>query len=265
MFLRLLLKSLLLPPAINLLAIAFALLLAPRFRKLSWLLIALSTISLWLLSTAVVSSRLANTLQRYPALSTEQALQSGARAIVVLGASHLDAAPEYGASSPNDDAMVRLHYTANLHRRTRLPVLLTGGPVNRMQHVHSEVLAQALQQEYGITPAWLERKSATTWQNALYTAEILHPVGIRDILLLTHAHHMPRAVHLFEIAGFKVTPAPTRISATYSASDWRFWLPGTASLDVSADVLHEYLGLLWYQFVSPVDSRVENELRQYTR
>jgi uncharacterized SAM-binding protein YcdF (DUF218 family) len=265
MFLRLLLKSLLLPPAINLLVIVFAMLLARRFRRFSWTLIALSTVSLWLLSTAVISSRLAGTLHQFPAISAEQAIESGAGAIVVLGSSHLDFATEYGAPAPNDDAMVRLHYTANLHRRTGIPVMLTGGPVNKLQHVHAEVLARALEQEYGLPVKWLEQKSATTWQNALYSAEILHQEGIRDILLLTHSHHMPRAVHLFEIAGFNVTAAPTRIPSVYTASDWRFWLPGTTGLDLSADVLHEYLGLLWYRFVSPVDSQLETDLRQYAR
>ena len=265
MFLRLLLKTLLLPPAINLMVIAFALLLPKSLRQLARALIALSALSLWLLCTPVVSSMLAISIERYPAIDPQQAVQSGAKAIVVLGASHIDTAPEYGASSPNDDGLVRLHYAAHLHRRTELPLLLTGGPTNKLQRVHSRVLDRSLRQEYDISAAWIETKSATTWQNALYSAEILHPVGIRDIVLLSHAYHLPRAVKLFETAGFNVTAAPTRVNTQYPWNNWRFWLPSAVGLDLSAKVLHEYLGLLWYQFVSPVDNRIENELKLYMR
>jgi len=68
---------------------------------------------------------------------------------------------------------VRLHYAANLHNKTGLRILLTGGPMNKAQDIHSEVLAESLSSQFGISSTWLEKRSATTWQNAAFSAEIL--------------------------------------------------------------------------------------------
>ncbi len=48
--------------------------------------------------------------------------------------------------------------------------------------------------------------SRDTEENALYTAAILYPQGVRKIILLTDPHHMLRSVFLFRSVGFTVFP-----------------------------------------------------------
>ena len=129
--------------------------------------------------------------------------------------------------------------------------------MNKRQDIHAQVLAESLRSQFGIEAQWLEEKSATTWQNALYSAEVLHPQDVKNIVLITHSYHMARAVMLFELAGFTVLPAPTQLSTAYPLKDWRYWMPEIKGLQLSASVMHEYLGLLWYQLVSPVKSSLE--------
>ncbi len=253
---RLLLKTFLVPPAINIVLILIGLLLMRRFYRSGLVIAMAGVLSLGLLSTLVVAGRLAVSLDHYPAFNVRAASQP--QAIVVLGAGHRDGAAEYGSSTPTDEGLVRLHYAASLHRRTGMPIMLTGGPMNLRGSIHSQVLADSLERVFGLQAQWLERKSTTTWQNALYAAEILLPEGITDIALVTHSYHMPRSVKLFELAGFNVTPAPTKFGGNY---DWRrlaHWLPRMDALTLSARVLYEYLGLLWYSVASPVGDGMAN-------
>lgn len=261
MLVRMLAGTWLVPPAVNILLMIIGLLLMRWARRTGMLLLLTGVVSLWLMSTPVFSSLLAATIERYPAVTVETIATSNAQAIIVLGSAHVDHADEYGVSTPAPVGLVRLHYAANLHRRTGLPIMLTGGPMNKGQEVHSEVLAGSLENQFGIKAKWLEKKSATTWQNALFAAEILQAVGIADVVVVTHSYHMQRAMHLFELAGFNVIAAPTRLSTMYPWRDWHYWMPDSRALDLSANVLHEYLGLLWYQLVSPVGNRLEREVR----
>ncbi len=261
MLLRTLVSTFLVPPALNI-VIVFAGLLVLRFaRRPGMIITGTGLISLWLLSTPIFSSLLHQSIEKYPALDVSNLPTPTPQAIIVLGSAHYDRAAEYGdRATPTADGLTRLHYAAYLHRLTGLPLLLTGGPMNRQQDVHSQVLNDALE-IYGMSARWLEQRSATTWQNALFSAEILLPIGIRNVIIVTHSYHMQRAHRLFQLAGFDVLPAPTALSTGYPLSVWRYWLPDSKSLALSHSVLHEYLGLLWYQWVTPIDNVSEQNLR----
>ena len=239
-----LLKFWLIPPAINIAGIIIGVALITRYQKLGKALILLSVCSLWLLSTAFVSSRLQRSIEEHPAFQIADLPNNANIAIVVAGAAHHDLAKEYGVSTPTNSGLERLHYAASLHRRTGAPVLLTGGPMNRRNEVHSEILAYSLENEFKIKPSWLENKSTTTRENALFSADILLPLNIDKILLVTHSYHMKRSVSLFTQAGFTVLPAPTRLSAAYEWYKWRYWMPDASSLELSASVIYEYVALL---------------------
>ncbi|MEM7256404.1 MAG: YdcF family protein [Pseudomonadota bacterium] len=259
--LRTIASFVLIPPTANLLLILFGWLISRYLRRLGGVLIVAGVVSLWLLATPVVSSYLHSTIEKYPALSLQQARNSGAQAIIVLGDTHFDRAAEYdNQAAPVPSGLSRLHYAAWLHRESGLPLLTTGGPMNRDQDVHAEVLARSLG-VYGAEVTWQEGRSATTWQNALFSADILLPQGVRHVLVVTQSYHMARAVRLFELAGFQVTAAPTQMSTTFPLNVWQYWMPGTEELDLSHDVLREYLGLLWYRLVSPVGNSTERDLQ----
>ncbi len=259
--LRTLVSALLMPPAVNILAIVVGLLLLRFFKRLSISLMMGGLISLWLLATPLFSSLLHESIERYPAIDAATIALESPQAIVVLGAAHYDRAAEYNhRAAPTAYGLTRLHYAAFLQQQTGLPVMLTGGPMNRDQDIHSVVLERALE-VYGIKARWREERSATTWQNALFSAETLLPLGINKVIVVTHSYHMQRAVKLFELAGFTVLPGPTELSTRFPWHHWGYWLPDSKSLALSHSVLHEYLGLLWYHWVNPVKDNSERDIR----
>ena len=89
----------------------------------------------------------------------------------------------------------------------------------------------------------LEQRSRDTAGNAKFTAQLAREHGVRRILLVTSAVHMPRAELLFRNAGLQVVPVPVPEGAPRLT--WRErWLPSPGALWRSGRALKEYAGLL---------------------
>jgi uncharacterized SAM-binding protein YcdF (DUF218 family) len=80
-------------------------------------------------------------------------------------------------------------------------------------------MADSLQHDFGIKNVWLEDRSQTTAENALFTARLLKTKRINSVLLVTHAYHMPRALRMFEQSGLNVVPAPTVLSVERDSNE----------------------------------------------
>jgi uncharacterized SAM-binding protein YcdF (DUF218 family) len=104
---------------------------------------------------------------------------------------------------------------------------------------------------------WFETQSLNTHENAVRSAEVLKREGVNQILLVTSATHMPRAVRLFEKQGLEVIPAPTDYAVVQETWD-RLWepsirvqllnfLPDASNLSGTTTALKEYLGIIVYK------------------
>src|SRR5207248_5271561 len=89
----------------------------------------------------------------------------------------------------------------------------------------------------------LEDRSRTTWENAVETRRVLEHHGLKRVLLVTSAAHMPRALGAFRAAGVDATPAPTdyRI-AKYNGPILITLMPSAGALHRTTAALNEYLG-----------------------
>jgi uncharacterized SAM-binding protein YcdF (DUF218 family) len=251
MFIRYLLKSLVLPPSINIIMILFALICLGRWRKSRITLIALSTISLLALSMPFFAHNLASRVEIYPVLRPADIDPSHYQAIVILGAGRYRDAVEYGSDIPRGLSLERMRYGAYLQRKTGLPIFVSGGKWRDGDIPEAELMEKILEDEFFATVGWKETDSRTTWENAQFSKLIADKFGIKKILLVTHAWHMARAVYSFSTAGFDVTPAPTVFkSKALLGPDLFDYVPKAHALWTSSLMIHELLGLLWYQFVT---------------
>ncbi|MEJ5211646.1 MAG: YdcF family protein [Burkholderiales bacterium] len=237
-----LLKAFLLPPGSLLVMLVLGLALWRRRPRLVRALCLAATLALGALSLPVVSASLLGMLAGKP---TPLPNLDRAQAIVVLGAGRYQNAPEYGGDTASSLALERLRYAARLARASGLPVLVSGGsPEGR--DPEALFMKAILEEEFGIPVRWVEPASRNTWENAHFSQTILAGEGIRRIVLVTHAWHMPRARAAFEGAGLEVVPAGTRFYAPRGdlLSDW---LPDARALLDSSHALHELVGLAWYR------------------
>src|SRR5512139_3738887 len=236
----------LLPP-LSLVILLTAGLALRRRPRLGTSLIVQATGALYALSTPWVGGVLLKSLEISAPLTAAQ-LQ-GADAIVVLGGGRLLDAAEYGGDTLKGTSLERLRYGVRLHRASGLPLLVTGGKPDGGTLSEGRLMQHVLQQEYGVSPRWVEDRAETTWDNARLSAPLLKKDGVRRVALVTHAWHLRRAVPLFEAQGLEVVPAGIQISRT-RIEDAFDLLPTPAGLRDSTFALHEWLGILWYKLRS---------------
>ncbi|MHB0774259.1 YdcF family protein [Halomonas sp. WWR20] len=237
-------KFALLPPLVNILLIVTGILLWRRMPWLSGGLIALGVVSLILLATPVISHALRHGLENYPS-PTAQRLDE-AEAIVILGGGRDYASPEFGwGDAPNNASWRRLAYGAKLARDTKLPILVSGGKGFDEPMAEATLMAKALEEVFDIPVRWRETASRTTAENARFTAQQLDTAGIKRIVLVSQAWHLPRAVSAFEAEGFEVIPAPTEF-ASAPPPGIMAWIPRAYHLRQSTQALHEWLGRAVY-------------------
>ena len=236
-----LISSLLLPPIGPLLMVACGLLILRRKRLLGLTLAWGGLAVLLALSTPGVARLLLQTLRIHPPVTLEAA--HSAQAIVVLGGGIRRNAEEYDHTDAiGSSSLMRLRYGVELQRKTKLPVLISGGaPAGGS--AEAEVIAHTLRNDYGVTARWLEPASLDTHESAIRSAALLQADGISRILLVTEDFHMRRSVLEFEAAGLKVIPAPTLIDSHTDAAATSL-LPGAGSMKDSAQAIKEWLGII---------------------
>jgi uncharacterized SAM-binding protein YcdF (DUF218 family) len=238
-------KPLLLPPG-GILLLGLVALLVPSRRLRSVLLVTAFT-ALYLTSAPFIADLLMRQVERYPALKAHEISANNADAIVVLGGGRRSDAAEYGGDTVSALLLERVRYAAYLAARTGLPVIPSGGQFRAGQIPEAVLAKKVLEAEFHIAVSDIEDRSRTTWENALFTAELLQRKGIGRVYLVTHAMHMPRSVDVFRDAGVEVIPAPTafyhKIDDVNELSDWT---PSAKAIRASSMALHELLGILWY-------------------
>lgn len=248
-------RALVLPPFSLFFLIAAGLLLSRWRPRLGRVLAGGAVVALFFLCTEIGANFLVLPLENLaaPLASTGN---THAQAIVVLAAGRLEYAPEYGgADIPDYIALARLRYAARLQHETGLPILVSGGNVASYGAGKSKAaaMANALREDFRTPVKWIEGLSNNTAENALFSAKILRQDGVRRILLVTDAMHMPRAQMVFEQAGLEVVAAPTMFFGTRRIKPFSF-LPSAEGLRRSYYATYEWIGLIWYDRLQSIST-----------
>ena len=170
--------------------------------------------------------------------------ETAAQAIVVLGGD-LERTDDPAMTRSGPLTLERLVTGAALHRRTGLPILVTGGIVHPARAPVGQVMAESLRADFQVPVAWEETVSRDTWENALYSAEILKQQNIRSVHVVTHAWHMRRSLMAFRRAGLIATAASTSLDGR-SGSNITDYLPRVSAWQRSYYALHEWIGCAVY-------------------
>lgn len=99
----------------------------------------------------------------------------------------------------------------------------------------------------------LENKSRNTYENAVFTKELVTPKPGETWLLVTSAFHMPRAKALFDKAGFATIPWPVDYRTTGREGIGLFRDNPADSLQVTTMAIREWIGLFAYWISGRID------------
>ena len=238
-WLRTLLKALILPPTGPLLLAALGLGLQRRFPRTGRTFAVAGVLLLLMLSMPVVATFLLRSVDSSPPLDLERA--KTAQAIVILGGGTRHNAAEYGGDTLGRLTLERVRYGARVARLTGLPVLVTGGsPFGGDSE--AKLMREALEREFGVTVRWAEDRSRNTHENAVQSAEVLRGAGIHRVVLVGHGFDMPRATAEFADEGIETIKAPTGVPAWDFSP--RMLVPSINSLEGSHYALYEILANL---------------------
>jgi uncharacterized SAM-binding protein YcdF (DUF218 family) len=100
----------------------------------------------------------------------------------------------------------------------------------------------------------LESRSRNTYENALFTRELVSPGPGETWLLVTSAFHMPRSMGLFRKTGFAVTPWPVDYRTSGREGLGLFRDNQTDTLVASILAIREWIGLVAYWLTGQIDS-----------
>jgi uncharacterized SAM-binding protein YcdF (DUF218 family) len=239
-WLKALIKTLVLPPTGPLVLSVIGLAIRRRFPRSGTTLAWTGVLALLLLSIPAFAVFLVRSLDTSPPFDTARAAE--AQAIVILGGGTRRNAPDYGGDTLGELTLERVRYGARVARLTHLPVLVTGGGVLGSE-TEAKLMREALEREFGVSVRWAEDRSRTTHENALNSAAILRSAGIKSVVLVAHSFDMRRARAEFAASGIDTIPAPTEIPSTGPAalSDY---LPSIGGLRTSYYAVYEILGNL---------------------
>lgn len=256
LFLSKLLPLFVYPLGLSCLLLLIALWLCYKRSRWIYLPVLITFLILVTASNVRVSNKLITSLERQY-LPQENMPQ--AEVIVVLG----------GATRNNESPRIipdmsdrgdRLLYAAKLYKDGAAPlILLTGGRIQWYGGESSEAESMATILELMGIPRevmLLESRSLNTYENAVYTKEILERNNIKQILLVTSAAHMPRSLAIFKKQGINAIPAP----ADFMISDRNLiesqfslesrilsFFPNPESLHRTTQALKEYIGTFTYR------------------
>ena len=230
--------TLLIPPTALLLPLALG--IALRKRWLAWLALVGLVVLAMPITAPVLNRLMADTAPVRAGLQPQ--------AIVVLSAERREGLP--GGVLEGEDigplTTERVRAGVVLARRTSLPILVSGGVVKPGTPSIAATMARIMADEFRVSPRWVEGKSLDTWQNAVFSADMLRADGIATVYLVTTSWHMARSRLAFERAGLAVVPMPARAMEAPAWAAWEF-VPTAGAWQRSYYALHEVIGYWWYR------------------
>ena len=201
----------------------------------------------WIAIMAVtpLSTFLAKQLEyTYPVI-THQAVQLDSRKpihIVVLGGGLSIGEGVTTADQLSSDALSRIVEGIRLHRQIPGSRIVTSGYSIRSKRSQADLLAST-SVELGVSPAdtlWLPTPTSTREEAAAYLARF---GSHNQIILVTSALHLPRAMGWFQHQGLHPIPAPANHLIKIDPDRWTYhWRPSLRKISIMQKVFHEYAG-----------------------
>ena len=226
-----------------------------RWRRVSRMALATGAAAYVLLGVLPVGLALLKPLEdRFPRPSPDLPAPYG---IIVLGGG-IDQLISAGRDLAQlTDAGNRMPQAVMLARRyPQAKFVFSGGSPFVTPQIHTEAeAAKRYFTEQGLPEdrLILEDRSRNTWENAVFTRDIVHPQPGQRWLLVTSASHMPRSVGIFRRVGFDVVAYPADYE-TQPRPQWRPSAEAGFGLHLTDRAVREYIGLAAYRLTGKTDA-----------
>lgn len=212
-----------------------------REKKLSYFFLFFSFF-LWLITTDFLAINLKCILERDYLKNSKL----DGDVIIVLGGGIKGGYEKNNNFVLTEFSIERLLTAYFLHRKLKLPIIVTGGSVYGYP-AESEIAKKFLI-SLGVSENYIypETNSRDTYENALFSRKICKAKKFQKPIIVTDAWHMKRSIFLFKKAGFdEVSYAVSSFSCSNKKSFMDF-LPG--DFREIKEFFHEVIGFYFYKF-----------------
>jgi uncharacterized SAM-binding protein YcdF (DUF218 family) len=129
-------------------------------------------------------------------------------------------------------------------------IFFTGGSGILFSYEPESVLAKKFLIQMGVKEEdiLLEEKSRNTFENALYSKEILASNSYKKIILITSAFHMKRAEAIFRKQEIDTFVFPVDYRSISSSFNWDMLVPSVGALETTTIALKEWVGIFVYSY-----------------
>ena len=161
-----------------------------------------------------------------------------------------------GATNPYIDEPAGVHFESGADRFITVlklyhsgiinQILITGGTGQLLTDYKEAELLGSLARSMGVPDSALiiESNARNTYENAVYSKQIVDSLDIKNAVLITSAFHMYRSLACFEKQQLTVMPFPTDFRS--ASTGMRSWVPTLEALGQWQTIFHEGFGLLYY-------------------
>ncbi|VAX39048.1 hypothetical protein MNBD_PLANCTO02-124 [hydrothermal vent metagenome] len=221
-------------------------------RGLSLKIVTFCWLLFYLLSIPLVSQGLSSTLESQNPQETP--LPENVDSIIVLGAGVTPSVSIEGKvkTTLSFHSWVRCQHALELFRRYDQPDLILCGAkilsetpgTGEAETMRDYLIEQRVPPE----KIYLENKSRNTFENIKNAAELVKKQKYQQVLLVTHAYHLPRAL---------LCCRKQKLTVSASGCDyrqkqhWRPWytdvIATLGDFSQSQSVIHEWIGITWYR------------------
>lgn len=237
-------SSLLMPlPALLIIGLfGLMLIMFTRKQKSGCFVVLFSFIGIFLIAFQPVSSRLLMPLERQ--YSAFFPVDESIDYVMVLGSGHVvdDKIPP--TSELSRTGLMRLAEGIRVMRIYPGSKLILSGYAGGSEVSNARMMAKvALALGVSKSDIILLETAKDTWEEARQAAAF---VNIKQLVVVTSASHMKRALHEFHSVGLKPYPAPTNYLAQSNITQtWEKYTPKGKYLEQTERYWHETLGSLW--------------------
>lgn len=245
-----LLQSFIFPPLNSIIILMIGVGIVRFFHKTGAAILTVGLLFLYVQSIPLTAYLLTKSRELPPI--TENQIKSSTT-IVVLGGGLNYIGNEYESAevSVNKYTLIRLKYTAYLAKQLPNYLIVTSGGYSG-RYREADIMRQTLINSFGVTNNIIEEsKSRNTNENAKFVANLLLSQNIHNIILVTQAYHMPRALVLFKKYGLNPIPASTDYYTSINATTTILSIiPTATAMAQTTLILHELLGTLFYKYLN---------------
>ncbi|QUJ66264.1 envelope biogenesis factor ElyC [Photobacterium sp. GJ3] len=222
-----------------------------RRQKLASWLLTLSLLGIFLVAFQPVSTALLSPLER----GYKGYIHTGKPVdyIMVLGNSHVVDKDLPITSELSRASLMRLAEAIRIHNLSPGSRIILSGYDGGTEISQARMMAKvAIALGVNKLDILLLETAKDTWEEAFQAASV---VGKRNLVLVTSASHMPRALTEFKQAGLNPVPAPTNFLASDEIHQpWLKYAPKAQYLEQTERFWHETLGRWWQHLRDMADS-----------